>query len=92
MKKYLLAFIPFAGCTLISLAFALMEPRGPAHSSYPYRTEQYLHYFTNRWFYIGIVISLMLAFCMLVDDIFNKAHKYMEDRRYKKYMKERNGT
>ena len=68
-----------------------MEPRDYPDPAYPLRTETYIHYFTNRFFYIGIILSAMFLIIILNDDIFSRLEKYLEKRRMKK-ASERRGS
>lgn len=83
MKRYLAALIPFVVCSLISLLFYYSEPKDYPDPSYPYITPEYMIYFTNRWLWIGVVVSALFLIVLALEDIFD----FMDKRRQKKYFR-----
>ena len=84
MKKYLIALIPFVVCSIISVVFYFSEPKDYPDPSYPYRTQEYMIYFTNRWFWFGIILSGLFLIIILFEDIPKRIDKYLRDKRFKK--------
>ncbi len=80
MKKYLAALVPFVVCSLASLLFFLAEPKDYPDPSYPYRTPAYLGYFTNRWFWIGVVLSVIVLFIIGIEDFSNYLKRREQQR------------
>jgi H+/Cl- antiporter ClcA len=85
MKKYLLALIPFAACSLLSVLFGVMEPRDYPDNSYPYGTQQFLDYYQTSWFFIGVAISASLAGIVAIEDVSSRIEKYREHRQRQRF-------
>jgi len=84
MKKYLLVLLPFTVCSLLAYIYGSIEPKDYPHPTYPYRTPGILHYLSNTWFIIGIVLSILLFILLIIEDAFSFIEKKLEERRLKK--------
>jgi hypothetical protein len=82
--KYLASLIPFIVCTGLSLVLSLKARKDFPDPSYPFQTEEALHYLSDGWFLIGAVLSGVLFSIMLIEDVFSYFEKLCEKKRTRK--------
>ena len=83
MKKYLIALSPFVVCSTLTLLYSNLKPKDFPDPTYPYRTQEMLAYLSSRWFWIGIVLSILFFIFILMDDIF----KFIEKKKWERILK-----
>jgi hypothetical protein len=77
--------VPFVGCTILSIIFAIKQPKEYPDPSYPYQTEGPLAFLSTGWFFIGLVISAVFLGILFMNDAFNLVEKVLKKRRMKKW-------
>jgi formate-dependent nitrite reductase membrane component NrfD len=86
-RKLLAGLLPLIICSGLSLIFELIEPKNFPDPSYPYRTKEYLDYLSKGWLFVGIVLSVVFFFIILIEDLFGYFERVREEKRLAEEMR-----
>ncbi len=80
MKKYLWVLVPFFVCTLLAFFFAFTDPKPNA----AYGREGIYNYLSGSWLGIGIILSGLTLFILLIYDTFEYWERVQKKRKLRK--------
>jgi len=80
VKKYLVVLIPFLVTALLSLYFAISDPNLNA----AYGRDYIYDYLSQAWLAIGLIVSALVFFVLLIFDIFAFVERAAKKRALKR--------